>query len=264
MTSRLVTLAIVATVLSAQSPPSQSGQTPVVRHSKQTTSPLYQRPQSANPYQPHDDFFHSSVKLVNKSDFDYGAWIEERRRALLEASLSNPFFWYSALTTGLVMLLMLMYGVRVLDEKQKLWRAAELLTDIWNQDQYSRAVAAAAVEKHNAHMAECNRVVEAQLSGRPSATALEAEDAKHLVESLRAELSAMESLKREAEAQVRSKEKYIGELSARVAALEKAWDENGSPQPGTGDAVAKLVARVNLLQQQLEAERKKNLQAKGA
>jgi chromosome segregation ATPase len=159
---------------------------------------------------------------------------------------------------------MLKYGVRVLNERRKLWRAAELLTDIWNQDQHSRSLAAAAIEKYNGHMAECNRVVEAQLSGRPSAVALEAGDAKHVVESLRAELSAMESLKKEAEAQVKGKEKYIGELSARVAALEKTWDENGGSPPSSGDTVTKLVARVNLLQQQLEAERKRNLQLKGA
>jgi predicted metal-dependent hydrolase len=91
---------------------------------------------------------------------------------------------------------MLMYGVRVLNERRKLWRAAELLTDIWNQDQHSRLLAADAIEKYNGHMAECNRVVEAQLSGRPSAVALEAGDAKHVVESLRAELSAMESQKK--------------------------------------------------------------------
>jgi len=71
-------------------------------------------------------------------------------------------------------------------------------------------------------------------------------------------------LKKEAEAQVRSKEKYIGELSARVSALEKAWDENGGSPPNAGDTVTKLVARVNLLQQQLEAERKRNAQIKGA
>jgi chromosome segregation ATPase len=125
-------------------------------------------------------------------------------------------------------------------------------------------LAADAIEKYNGHMAECNRVVEAQLSGRPSAVALEAGDAKHVVESLRAELSAMESLKKVAEAQVRSKEKYIGELSARVAALEKTWDENGGPPSSAGDTVTKLVARVNLLQQQLETERTRNRQLKGA
>ena len=43
------------------------------------------------------------------------------------------------------MLPMPMYGVRLPNERRKLWRAAELLTYIWNQDQYSRAVAAAAM-----------------------------------------------------------------------------------------------------------------------
>lgn len=258
-TSKLLVITIIGAGLSAQvtrNPP----EPPASQQSKQ----VYQRQQNGRPYQPREDFFHYSTKLVNRNDVDYGAWVEERRRALVEASLTNPFFWYSALTTSLVMLLMLLYGVRVLNERRKLWRAAELLTDIWNQDQHSRSVAAVAVEKYNAHMTECNRVVEAQVSGRPSAVVLDAGDAKQVVGSLRAELSAMESLKKEAEAQVKSKEKYIGELSGRVAALEKTWDENGGSPPNTRDTVTKLVARVNLLQQQLEAERKRNLQVKGA
>ena len=259
-TSKLLLITIAGAGFCAQVARNQPERPPASQQSKQP----YQRPQTGKPYQPREDFFHYSTKLVNRNDIDYGAWVEERRRALVEASLTNPFFWYSALTTSLVMLLMLMYGVRVLNERRKLWRAAELLTDIWNQDQHSRSVAAVAVEKYNGHMAECNRVVETQLSGRPSAAVLEAGDAKQVVESLRAELSAMESLKREAEAQVKSKEKYIGELSTRVAALEKTWDENGGSPPGVNDTVTKLVARVNLLQQQLEAERKRNAQLKGA
>lgn len=260
ITSKLLVITIVGTGLSAQVARNQPEQPPASQQSKR----VYQRQQTGKPYQPREDFFHYSTKLVNRNDVDYGAWVEERRRALVEASLTNPFFWYSALTTSFVMLLMLMYGVRVLNERRKLWRAAELLTDIWNQDQHSRSVAAAAVEKYNAHMTECNRVVEAQVSGRPSAAVLDAGDAKQVVESLRAELSAMESLKKEAEAQVRSKEKYIGELSGRVAALEKTWEENGGAPSSASDTVTKLVARVNLLQQQLEAERKRNLQVKGA
>ena len=254
-------LALVVTAgLFAQAARNQPASSPPAQQSKQPN----QRQQNGRPYQPREDFFHYSTKLVNRNDVDYGAWVEQRRRALVDASLTNQFFWYSALTTSLVMLLMLMYGVRVLNERRKLWRAAELLTDVWNQDQYSRSMAAAAVERYNAHMIECNRVVEAQISGRPSAAVLDASDAKQVVESLRAELSAMESLKKEAEAQVKSKEKYIGELSGRVAALEKSWDENGGSPPNPSDTVAKLVARVNLLQQQLEAERKRNLQVKGA
>ena len=51
---------------------------------------------------------------------------------------ANPFFWYSALTTGLLMTLLVTFGVRIMDKKKrKLWHAAEILTDVWNQEQYS-------------------------------------------------------------------------------------------------------------------------------
>jgi hypothetical protein len=136
-----------AALLSAQDSADRAAQPAPPRKSTQAASLPYQRSESGKQYQQQDDFFHYSTKLVNKNDVDYGAWLEERRRAFLEASLTNPFFWYSALTTALMMLLMLMYGVRVLDERRKLWRAAELLTDVWNQDQYSRAVAASAVRE---------------------------------------------------------------------------------------------------------------------
>ena len=262
----LVMSVIVAAVLSAQAPSNQAEQTPASRHAKQTSPPLYQRPQTANPYQPREDFFHSSTKLVNKGDFDYGAWFEERRRALLEASLSNPFFWYSALTTGLVMLLMLMYGVRILDERRKLWRAAELLTDVWNQDQYSRALAAAAVDKHNAHMAECNRVIETQLTGRPSATALETMDAKERLETASAQRDALDSENRSLKAELQKKDAMLSQMSGRLDVLERRSETNGAgtAAPADNEATRRLVARVNELQQQLEAEQRKNRQLKGA
>ena len=140
-TFKLLLLTFISVGLCAQAPRYPPGQPLASQQSKQ----LYQRPQTVRPYQPPEDFFHYSTKLVNRNDIDYGAWMEDRRRALVDASLTNPFFWYSALTTSLVMLLMLMYGVRVLNERRKLWRAAELLTDIWNQDQHSRSLAAAAI-----------------------------------------------------------------------------------------------------------------------
>ncbi|HYM06064.1 MAG TPA: hypothetical protein VEU11_05845 [Terriglobales bacterium] len=259
----LLLTATLSVSLWAQTAHSQPRQAAASQPTSGPTAP-HQQPQTRRPYQHREDFFHASTKLVNPKDFDYGAWIEERRRALLEASVANPFFWYSALTTGLVMLLMLMYGVRVLGEKRKLWHAAEILTDVWNQDQYSRAVAAAAVDKYNRHMEECNRAVEAQLSGRPSPTALEADDAKRQIENLRADLSATESAKNEAKTQLGKKDKLIAEMSARITALEKMWEENGGSPPAGTDTVTKLVARINTLQQQLEAERQRNRQVKGA
>ena len=264
-TPQLLVITTVCVSLCAQTPRDPHDQSPASRQSKQPAG-LYQRPQTGGPYQPREDFFQYSTKLINKNEFDYGGWLEERRRALLEASLTNPFFWYSALATCLVMLLMLMYGVRVLDEKRKLWRAAEILTDIWNEDQYSRTVAAAAVEKHNVHMAECNRVVEAQLTGRPSAAALDTKDAKERLEVVCAERDALDSENRRLKAELQKKEGMIGEMSGRLDLLERRSDANGSVTLPANDveATRRLVARVNELQQQLEAEQRKNRQLKGA
>ena len=265
-TSHVLLFTILATLLAAQEPAVQSIQPSAARPAKQISSGPYQRPQTGKPYQPQDDFFHYSTKLVNKNDFDYGAWIEERRRAFLDASLSNPFFWYSALTTGLVMLLMLMYGVRVLDERRKLWRAAELLTDVWNQEQYSCAVAASAVEKYNAHMADCNRVIETQLTGRPSATALETMDFKERLEVASAQRDAFDSENRSLKAELQKKDTMISQMSGRLDVLERRSETNGSSACATPDteATRRLIARVNELQQQLEAEQRKNRQLKGA
>src|SRR5215471_16240206 len=105
--------------------------TPPARQERKPVTGLYQRQPGAHLYEQKDDFFHGSTKLVNPKDIDYGTMLEQRRRAFLEASLANPFFWYSALTTVLLMMLMLAYGVRVMDEKRRLWRAAEILTDVW-------------------------------------------------------------------------------------------------------------------------------------
>lgn len=223
---------------------------------------LYQRSNGFQNGQGKDDFFHSSAKLVNKNDYDWGAWLAERRRLFVESSVGNPFFWYSALTTVLLMLLMSAYGVRLLDEKRKLWRAAEILTDVWNQDQYSRAIAQAAVEKHNRHMLECNRVVEAQFSGRPSAASLETSDAREQLELVRAERDTLDSDVKRLSAELEKKEQTVSDLSMRLKALE-----NDAPA-GRAAAVSapdgKLIARVNQLTQQLEAERQKNRSLKGA
>ena len=263
-TADVIVIALVSVGLCAQTAHPQTEQSAAKQNSKQAKG-FYQQPQSSRPYQPREDFFHASTKLINKNEVDYGAWIEERRRALLDASLTNPFFWYSALTTGLVMLLMLMYGVRVLDERRELWRAAEVLADLWNQDLYSRAQAAAAVEKHNSHMADCNRVIEAQLSGRPSVSAMEAGDAKAQLQVVSAQRDAFESEARSLKAELQKKEATLCEMSGRLDALERRSETSGTVfTPSDGEANRRLVARVNELQQQLEGEQRRNRQLKGA
>lgn len=240
----------------------QTKPAPQPEPANQKPAGLYQRSAGPQNGQGRDDFFHSSAKLVNKSDYDWGAWLAERRRSFVEASVGNPFFWYSTLTTVILILLMTAYGVRVLDERRKLWRAAEVLTDVWNQDQYSRAIARAAVEKYNHHILECNRVVEGQFSGRPSAASLETSDAREQLELVRAERDTLDSDVKRLSAELEKKEQTVSDLSTRLKALE-----NDAPtgRPGVVSASdGKLIARVNQLTQQLEAERQKNRSLKGA
>jgi hypothetical protein len=207
------------------------------------------------------DFFTSSTKLVNKSNVDYGAILERRRQAFLESSAANPFFWYSALTTALVMVLMFAYGVRVMDEKRKLWRAAEILTDVWNDAQYARATAEGAIERHNSHMGACNRVIEAQLSGRLSPAALETTDARNELSRVRSELDSIDSERKLLKAKLDEKEKLVDDLSIRLSALEKGELNGGGNR---GESEGRLVARINQLTQQLDAEKQRNRALKGA
>jgi hypothetical protein len=243
-------------------------------HARQEQKPtigLYQRQPGAHLYQQRDDFFHASTKLVNPKDIDYGAMLEQRRKAFLEASVTNPFFWYSALTTAFLLVLMLAYGVRVMDEKRKLWRAAEILTDVWNDGEYARATAHSAIEKFNGHMQECNRVIEAQVSGRPSPAAVEAEDARKELTRVRSELDKSDSERKAMKAKLEEKEKVVDDLSARVRNLETSGG-NGNSSPGNrhnggeprDEAERRLIARINQLTQQLEAEKQKNRALKGA
>lgn len=219
---------------------------------------------SAQPYVRKDDFFRFATKQVNSSDKNWGAWIEQRRRAFMEAMVANPFFWYSALATCLLVVLMVAHGIRIMDEKRKLWHAAEILTDVWNQEIYSQSVAQAATDKYNRHMLECNRVIETQVSGRPSPGMLEASDAKDQLERLRAERDNLDSDNRRLKAELEKHDGIIRNLSDRVRDLEPQPDQNGSGrQPGSSDTERRLIAKVNQLRQELEAEKQKNRALKG-
>jgi hypothetical protein len=266
-TQVVIILAACAVAANAQTAPNPSHKP----DQKQPAAGLYQRPTDPRPHEEKEDFFTSSTKMVNKNDVDYGAMLERRRQVFLDASAANPFFWYSALTTAILMVLMFAYGVRVMDEKRKLWRAAEILNDVWNDAQYARAMAENAIERHNSHMEACNRVIEAQLSGRPSPATLETTDARNELTRVRSELDSVDSERKLLKAKLDEKEKLVDDLSVRLSALEKG-EQNGSSgtgrtqngAAGNGESESRLIARINQLTQQLDSEKQKNRALKGA
>ena len=114
-------------------------------------------------------------------------------------------------------------------------------------------------------------MIEAQLSGRPSPAALETTDAKNELTRVRSELDSVDSERKLMKARLEEKEKLVDDLSARLTALERGEQNGGTLTSktqnggaGQGESESRLIARINQLTQQLEAEKQRNRALKGA
>ena len=213
-----------------------------------------------------DTWYEFALKQFNPKNHDYGAWIEERRRAFLSATVANRYFWYSLCTTAGLALALLLYAKQRLDYGRALGIAAECMADLYNQDQYSRDVARDAVDKYNRHIEECNRVIEAAETGTVTPAAAVNSDANKEIERLHGELNAALTENRKLKAELEQKKNQLAEFSARVDSLSKHLDGNTVPVPAGDDESSNsaLIARVNQLQQELYAGKGKNQRLKGA
>jgi hypothetical protein len=231
---------------------------------RQATSPSPQAPPVTRPGKAgaREDFFSFITRRVNPDDIDYGAWLERRRQAFIDASVANPYFWYSTVATLVILVGMFGCGVHFLDARRKLWHAAEMATDFWNDAQYARSQAQAAIKRYNAHIEDCNRVIETQLSGRASPAALEADDFQKQLDRLRAERDNLESENKRLKADLERTNGLMDSLSARVNNLEPKGAQNSAGS--SADHGGKFVSKINSLQQQLDAERQQNRRLRGA
>ena len=260
----LLVSAIVICPASAQ--PAQSNPAPsAVQAARRRASPA--SPVSTPRYQHRDTWYEFLLKQFNPYDFDYGAWLEQRRQAFLDASVRNPYFRYSAIVTLGFFVLSLLYTRQRIDHRRSMWITAEMMTDLYNHDAYSRQVARDAIQKYNEHIERCNRAVEASEHG------LSAEGTESDVERFRAELQSVtaerDTYKRErdlAKSDLAEKERMLADLSFRLDALAKK-SNGGRDAASTVDvrnADQKLVHHINNLQEQLYAEKRENKRLKGA
>jgi hypothetical protein len=114
-------------------------------------------------------------------------------------------------------------------------------------------------------------VIEAQLSGRPSPAALATTDANNELIRVRSELDNVDSDRKLIKAKLEAKEKLVDDLSSRLTALERSEQNGGASTArtqnggsGNGESESRLIARINQLTQQLEAEKQRNRALKGA
>ena len=220
------------------------------------------------PYRRRDTWYEFMLKRFNPGNLDYGAWIEQQRRAVIDARVKNPYFLYSLGTTvGLLLLIAVCSKLRI-DHKREMWITAEMMADIYNQDAYSRRRAQEAIERYNTHIELCNRAIEAAEHGE----AVSGADSE--IAQLRSELMRVagerDTATRErdtAREDLQKKSEILAEMSVRLEALASKPGTIGNAKQTSDLRTADprlVVSHINNLQEQLYAERNNNRRLKGA
>ena len=214
------------------------------------------------------------LKQFNPHNFDYGAWLEKRREAFLEATVKEPLFWYSLSVTTGMLILMAAYTKLYLDHRRSMRATAEMMADVYSHDLLSRQVAAEAIERYNQHIEQCNRSIEASEAGdaRPGWGETQADNLKGELRRVAGQLEVTTQDRNKLQEELRQKALIVADLSTRLDALSKKV--NGPRDPGgtAGEPVSaaangdgtRFVGQINRLQEELYTERQKNKRLKGA
>ena len=261
----LVTVAILCLLTTGRAPAQQQPQPG--QQQPRPPQPQTEAHPTRRMYQRRDSWYEFLLKQFNPGNLDYGQWIEQHRRAFQETRLRNPYFGYSF---GMTVALLLMAGVCTklwIDHRRAMWVTAEMMTDIFNHDQYSREIAKQAIEKYNNHIERCNRALEATQQGVSAPGAgLEHEEVRVELQITAGELERVSQEWITLQEELQRKAATIIDLSSRLDGLSKRSAGNGAAVPplnlnGADPGVIKLI---NELQEQLYAERQKNRQLQGA
>ena len=73
-----------------------------------------------------DTWYEFLLKQFNPHDTDYGAWVEKRREAFLEATVKDAHFWYSLSVTTALLLVLIAYSKLYLDHRRSMRITAEI------------------------------------------------------------------------------------------------------------------------------------------
>ncbi len=215
---------------------------------------------------PPSPWYEFMLKQFNKTDFNYGAWIEERRRILLDETARSAYFWYSLTVTAVCMLLLVACAKQRSDDKKLLWMACEFLADVYNDDLLAREQSEAMTAKYNRHIEACNRAIEAaENEGWKQSSNPELEEAKREIIRLRQLLDEKTSECKRLSDELRERSDTLAQVSLRVDTLSKRL----KGIPVTAQSISEphtnpeLVSRINTLEQQLRREQEKNKRLKG-
>jgi chromosome segregation ATPase len=165
---------------------------------------------------------------------------------------------------------MVAYNKLRLDRRRERYLTEEMLTDLYNQDVYSRQAAREAIARYNNHIEHCNRAIEAGSGQAVPGSPSENDDLKGKLKKAADDLEAVTSERDRLSEELKQRSAVVTDLSLQLQALSEkiegigaghAVGPAGLPLPATNAEYMKLV---NSLQQRLFAEREKNKRLKGA
>lgn len=203
-------------------------------------------------------FWEFWLRQFNPKNVNYGTWLEEKRRAFLRQAGANPYFWFAFAELAAICFLVLCVAKGRIDRKDTEWEAASFMADLANYAEYCRQHATEAIQKHNEHIEVCNRVIEAEETGRPITSAGSGGDWKPEMDALREKADRLEIENARLKGQLEAKEASLAGLSARVDELALARDGKPNGAGANSNPNLDLVARVNRLTAELEGLRDEN------
>ena len=236
--------------------------------------PTVEPSRGLRPYQPRglyqNTWYDALLRQFNPEHRNWGDWIEQRRQMFLDASARNPYFKYSFMVTALLLLAMAACAKLYYDLCKKDWISAQKLADALNHDRHSRAAAGEAIRRYNDHMEKCNRVIEGQEAGLAVSAAAAGSDAESLhaeLEETRKKLSEVTRERDQLKAEIDRTKLTVADLSLKVESLARKGNGQAADAEDPADASAathaELMRHISNLQQQLHAERERNMRLKG-
>ena len=197
----------------------------------------------ANRAQTRESVFEFYLRTLNPRQVRWGEEIDRRLALLVEQSVVNPYFRFSALQTALILVLLLICWLWW-DKMQQTKRvAAKCLTDAINAKLLADHKALEAINQHNRHIEMCNRVIESQQSGLPTGSG--SEDMRRELLEVQTQLAAERAKAASLAAGLKNRDDIQAKLESRIQQLEKTMlDRQGGPN-------AELVARLQRAEAQL-------------
>lgn len=177
--------------------------------------------------------------MIREGGWDLGSWLEYKRKLLVENSLTNQYFWFSITSYAAnILLLYLFYASRV-SEERKIWKATEVMTDLWNWALYADWNARKAIDKYNKHIDRCHATPASKQSVSGGET-----DERKKPEIARLQ-KARDALQKELAAtkqELAERDQAFADLNSRVSAVSTSVAGASDPQ-----FTAQLMEKVNLL-----------------